>query len=63
MLSTGAGGGCGKALNQQRGFSLGPALEAQRGLKTPKMLLCSVCGYLAAAKSSFVQQVPGLITG
>lgn len=47
----------------RRGFSLGPALEAQRGLETPKMPLCSVCGYFAAAKSSFVQQVPGLITG
>lgn len=42
---------------------LGPALEAQRGLETLKMLLYSECGYLAAAESSFVQQVPGLMTG
>lgn len=40
---------------------LGPALEAQRGLETLKMLLYSECGYLAAAKSLFVHQVHGLI--
>ena len=71
------GGGCGKAAKSEvtQGkqmescFFLGPSTGthtegAQRHLKTPKkMLLHNVCGHLAAAKSSVVQQVPGLING
>lgn len=46
--------------------SLGPStgtLEAQKHLKHQRRNLLHVCGDLAAAKSSLVQQVPGLING